>query len=631
VRAKPASRSIWSRLPRRRGHGFAARMVSCFLLITLATVVVRLTSEANHLIWVANGVLLAYMLLAPRRRWAAYLAIAFVAQTAGSILVNTHWQLTLMFTALNMGEVLLSAHLLRRWSTAIPRFTNRAYLIRFIAFGVVAGPLATGLIYAVIAALWLHAAPGFALLQWAAADGLGTGVTTPACIAIFRTRFKDSASFKTNWYYLPLVAAASIAVFSQVSAPVPFILYPLLLLVLLRLGLGWSAVATLFAAAVGSWYTCHGEGPFASSITLTHLEPTILLQVFISSAMFMLYSVSVVVESLRSTEHRLQRIALRHALVTENSRDAIIIADFNGLRRYVSPAGERLSGWTTEEIVRQGSTGLVHPEDLPGVNAAISTLRSGAEGAMIECRVRKRDGEYIWVEASLWVVSDAKTSLPSGILNIVRDITERKQAQQKLQEAYRAVEELAITDSLTGLANRRRFDQCLTAEWRRGLRERRPLSLLLLDADLFKSFNDSCGHLRGDNCLKQIAESAMDVVTRPGDVVARFGGEEFAIILPNTGNEGAMQVANEACEALRSRNIPHQANPHGMVTVSIGCATVVPSLGKHALSLIELADKALYEAKRRGRNRVCSANVRNRNGDESITCEELQPSVARAD
>jgi len=82
---------------------------------------------------------------------------------------------------------------------------------------------------------------------------------------------------------------------------------------------------------------------------------------------------------------------------------------------------------------------------------------------------------------------------------------------------------------------------------------------------------------------------------------------------------------------LRSRNIPHQANPHGMVTVSIGCATVVPSLGKHALSLIELADKALYEAKRRGRNRVCSANVRNRNGDESITCEELQPSVARAD
>jgi diguanylate cyclase (GGDEF)-like protein len=150
---------------------------------------------------------------------------------------------------------------------------------------------------------------------------------------------------------------------------------------------------------------------------------------------------------------------------------------------------------------------------------------------------------------------------------MVRDISERKRAQQQLQNAYHAVEALAITDALTGLANRRRFDQCLSSEWRRGMRERKPLSMLLLDVDLFKSYNDNNGHLRGDSCLKQIAEAAMDVVVRPGDLVARFGGEEFAIILPNTGNEGAMELADEVCEALYGRKLPHSGSPHGFVSV----------------------------------------------------------------
>lgn len=120
---------------------------------------------------------------------------------------------------------------------------------------------------------------------------------------------------------------------------------------------------------------------------------------------------------------------------------------------------------------------------------------------MIECHVRKRSGEYIWVEASLRVVRQAETGDPFKVLNIVRDITERKRAEQKLQEAYNALEALAVTDALTGLANRRRFDQCLASEWRRALRDRKPLSLLMIDADLFKSYNATYGHLRGDSCL----------------------------------------------------------------------------------------------------------------------------------
>ena len=156
-----------------------------------------------------------------------------------------------------------------------------------------------------------------------------------------------------------------------------------------------------------------------------------------------------------------------------------------------------------------------------------------------ECRVESKRRILFGSRLHLRLVRDPETGAPSGILNVVRDVSERKQAEQKLQEAYNAVEALAITDALTGLANRRRFDQYLTSEWRRSMRNHQPLSLLMLDVDQFKSFNDTYGHQRGDNCLKQIAEACMDVVARPGDLVARFGGEEFVVVLPNTQNEGA--------------------------------------------------------------------------------------------
>ena len=334
-----------------------------------------------------------------------------------------------------------------------------------------------------------------------------------------------------------------------------------------------------------------------------------LLQIFIASALFMLYTVSVVLENQSIIERRLRKTVAQYALVTENSRDVIILTDSNGRRSYVSPACESLVGWSARELNSMSSTELVHPEDLARLSEMVKQLLPGAEDVRFECRIRTRGGEYIWVEASMRAALDPDTGALTGMLYMVRDISERKRAEEKLQEAYRTVEALAISDPLTGLANRRRFDQYLTTEWRWAMRERKPISLLLLDVDLFKSYNDAYGHVRGDSCLKQIAEAAMDSVTRPGDLVARFGGEEFALILPDTAPQGAYQVANEARENVLARNLQHSNNPYGVVTISAGCATAIPSLGQHAVQLIELADQALYEAKRQGRNCVCSAGA----------------------
>jgi diguanylate cyclase (GGDEF)-like protein/PAS domain S-box-containing protein len=596
----------------RRKYAFAIRLAICFFLVTLSTIGVGLGTQAN-LIWVANGLLLTYLLLAPRRRWPAYVALGFAGMLCGSALVHDPWRTSLAFSILNIVEVLIGAMLLHKRATQLPRFTDSGYLIRFMGFGVVLAPLTTGILYTVFAAVTEHAPWWHSFSQWFAADSLGIAVTTPACAAIFRARFRGAVVWSRDWFYLAVLVALTIGAFAQNRVPLLFLIYPLLVLVLLRMAMGWAALGVLFVAGVGSWLTVRGAGPFAVLQSRNTVDASIMLQIFVASAMFMLYTVSVILDSQQRTERRLQRIASLHAMVTENSRDVIILADFDGRPNYISPAVLNLTGWSPEETIHRGFHEGSHPDDLPRIEALVNRLREDADStmdksAMVEYRLQERSGGYIWVESSLRVLRDPATGIRSGILIIVRDISERKVAEELLLQAHAAVERLAVVDSLTGLANRRRFDESLGAEWHRAMRDCAPLSLLLIDADHFKLYNDTYGHVRGDACLRQIAESAQRVVSRPGDLVARYGGEEFAVLLPGTGNDGAMKIAFDICEALRALELPHAANDAGMVTVSIGSATVVPELGQPEQMLIEAADLALYNAKRGGRDQVCNGS-----------------------
>lgn len=595
-----------------RAHRYSLRLASCFLFVAASTAFVRAVPGASRILWLANGVWLAFLLMAPRRRHRlALLGVGFAAQFAASLLMNMGWFRCSAMTTLNFAEVVIAAHLLRRNWTGLPSFTNSRYVLRFLVYAVLVAPVGPGLVCAVCEHVWLHMAAGPEFANWVVVDGLGTMSIAPACIALFRSSLMRPFRLKKNWAYV-LAIPCVYYVLSQTGIPFTFLLYPLLVLILLRMGLAWASLAALASGLVADWDLLRGTGPFVASAAAA-MRPSMALQLFIASAMSILYGVWLVLEKQHVTERRLQRVANLHRLMTENSRDVIIVADFNGNRKYVSASAEGFGGWTREDILNRKSLSTVHPEDRAQAAEAILRLRTGADNASVECRALAKSGSYCWAEVGMRTIRDPRTREPMGILENVRDITDRKQSEKKLQDAYRAVEALAVTDSLTGLANRRRFDRALVTEWRRGMRERSPLSLLMIDADKFKLYNDTYGHLRGDSCLKQIAEAALDAVCRPGDLIARFGGEECAVLLPGTNAEGALHLAEEICAGVRRRNLPHKHSPAGIVTVSIGCATLVPQLGQNSAHLVKLADEALYRAKKTGRNRVCHSLAEPRN------------------
>ena len=185
-----------------------------------------------------------------------------------------------------------------------------------------------------------------------------------------------------------------------------------------------------------------------------------------------------------------------------------------------------------------------------------------------------------------------------------------RESQRKLTEQNIELERLNRVDGLTGLSNRGYFNESMEREWKRAIREQIDLSVLMIDVDNFKRYNDTYGHLAGDEVLKSVAEMMRKGASRPADIPARFGGEEFVVLLPATPLAGARHVGNRICRAVEGLHLPHSASSVGAyVTISIGAAATAPARGDaDFLRLIETADKALYEAKRTGKNRVMSCD-----------------------
>ncbi len=311
------------------------------------------------------------------------------------------------------------------------------------------------------------------------------------------------------------------------------------------------------------------------------------------------------VRARQQIENAYRDTAAAFRLLAENSTDMIVRVGPDMSRLYVSPASRELLGYEPEELVGLRTDSIVHPDDRTLWEKAFGEASRDRTGDIrATYRVLRKDGATIWVE-----VNRRRVASGDGYVVTTRDVTRRKQAEDQLAGANRRLRLIANEDGLTGLATRRHFDEMLEAEFRRAKRNGTELSLIMIDVDRFKAFNDCYGHPAGDRCLRDIALALKNLPGRPGDLVARYGGEELVMLLPNTPEASVLMLAERARSAVRSLGIAHRGSEATIVTISLGAASLRPNHpASRADDLVQAADRALYRAKESGRDRVCLAD-----------------------
>ena len=309
--------------------------------------------------------------------------------------------------------------------------------------------------------------------------------------------------------------------------------------------------------------------------------------------------------------------------------DGIVTIDVNGIITTYNSAAEGIFGYSTAEAIGR-HVNLLIPEHLhqrhdKHLKDYMKKGGSRVIGISREVVGLRKDGSTFPMDLA---VGDARLGKQTYFTAIVRDITTRKNAEQELalyrdrlehqveqrthdlQLANKKLELLARSDSLTGIANRRVFDEELKRELRRASRDRTPLTLVMCDIDYFKNYNDNYGHLAGDSCLIKVAKVIKQHFQRASDLVARYGGEEFAVVLPNTDSTEAHNMAEMLRQTIWDLCVPHKSSPiTDRITLSCGLITVVPHNDLIDKAIIKAADDALYQAKEQGRNRVAVSSV----------------------
>ncbi|MEB8430790.1 diguanylate cyclase [Cocleimonas sp. KMM 6892] len=304
--------------------------------------------------------------------------------------------------------------------------------------------------------------------------------------------------------------------------------------------------------------------------------------------------------------------------IVDNAVDGIIVIDSNGTVLTFNPAAEDIFGYNENEVINESIKILMPPmyAEHYGENLSsyLSTVKSQLIGSSREMVGQRKNGEEFFMEVS---VAEVRTGTIRHFTGIVRDITERKEQESQLIAVQQILSEnneqllgLSIKDGLTGIANRRCFDDTLDAEIKRAIRHQSSISLILFDIDHFKLYNDHYGHVEGDECLTKLANLVSEIFNRDGDLVARYGGEEFAVILPLTNESIAIKFAEVIREKIVEAAIPHEKSPTASyVSVSLGVATLDVGEFSTGSELVDLADKALYRAKSEGRNQVYSKEM----------------------
>lgn len=274
---------------------------------------------------------------------------------------------------------------------------------------------------------------------------------------------------------------------------------------------------------------------------------------------------------------------------------------------YIGPQIEGVLGWSVDSWVSaQDWAERIHEEDREQVvNFCISQSKEGVDHEA-DYRALTKEGGYVWIRDVVHVVRDEAGEV-EALIGFMFDISERKKTEAKLIDLQKELEALSFKDGLTGVANRRMFDSVMELEWSNARRNNQPLALIMIDIDYFKQYNDCYGHIQGDQCLQRVAKTLATAATRSRDFFARFGGEEFMLVLPETDEVSAVKVAERCRNLIFKEQIAHsQSAVSQILSISLGVGAISPAHQDAIPTFIESVDRRLYAAKQRGRNCIAS-------------------------
>ena len=611
-------------------------LLLAFGVFVLGTGFKLLTGGAINIssLWLANGLTLGVLLTTPRGHWPLLLFASVTGSVAGALYLHADPQVIAWIAGFNMVEVLVAAWLLPAQIDSAAQLTRRKNFLAFLLIGVVLAPLVMVTLLGAYNYVTHQRFDMEVIQRVLVGHALGIVIMTPVTLAL-RTRevrrLLDPDVMPGMLVALAVLTLVTIGVFWQSMLPLLFLIFPPMLLVASRGGFVGTALALLLVVVVGTVATANNHGPIAMISALfpganrpLFASEFVLLQIFVAALLVTLFPMIVSIAEGRRAQAASGELQNRLRLLMEHSFDVVILTDLDGRRLYASPAVRDVLGYEPDVFLQQTWRDYLATEDVPTVERMIRDARRNPVLRAMTVRVRHAAGHEIWIESHIKhfrdrsiVMTQAEQKLDlncgpngdEGFIVTVRDITRRREMEMALESANVELATLVWKDSLTGLANRRRFDEALQEAWQKALLGGWPLAVLMIDVDHFKQFNDCYGHQHGDLCLLGVSDAIASGLFHPEDLAARYGGEEFAVILQKTDTDDAAHVAERIRLAVHSMGRPHAVSPLRVLTVSIGVAASRAVAHGNPAAIVTAADEALYISKDEGRNRTTLLDV----------------------
>ncbi|WP_240095965.1 sensor domain-containing diguanylate cyclase [Thermomonas flagellata] len=547
-------------------------------------------------LWLGNGVLAGWLLARPYLGWLRALLAPMLVDLAARLALMGLPLLAAALTLADLLEIVLVVQLVRRYA---PDVGNPERWTQLGAVATVA-TLVACLLSALLAAAANAASGGtefvVGYVTWFAAHVLGMVVfATATLVVLYDRRAMAMPKLRTGPFLgmTLIVAAVTLVVFS-IEYPVLYLAYPPLLWLALRFGFAGVAAGVLVLGLVGGLATTLGQGPLTLDDGLGRAGRIALLQLYIAGACVLTIPAVLVMAERRRLVQRLRESEQRYRLLADYSHDLIVRMRPDGTRVYVSPAARDVLGWEPEQMLGPCQDQL-HPDDREAQLQTLERALASGQAQIGRYRLRHRNGQYVWIEGVVRPIP-AFDGHEAELICTGRDISQRVATEQALAASLRELEQQAREDPLTGLANRRQFEERLGLALSRLRRYGRPLALFFLDLDDFKPVNDTHGHAAGDHVLVEFA-ARLQAQVRETDLVARLGGDEFAILVEDAEiPAGVLSLAGKLLALARTPVALGGSAVRVGASIGIACAEMPVS----AADLQAAADAALYEAKDTG-------------------------------